>query len=171
MSPESLNNLLADMRRQVEYSDKITMPISLYERMKAVIATMGVSELSASTGETVGSATRKDAGAETPANGTLIDYLAARGLVFILGIPPKSEDGTLLIWEGGCNARVAHWEGNKLIQWDDSEPIEINDIHSWMRLPHPSIWPFVAAPTELLPEADLYSAKTDVLTAFERQSS
>lgn len=38
---QSLNDLLADMRRQVEYSDKITMPVPLYERMKTAITTMG----------------------------------------------------------------------------------------------------------------------------------
>lgn len=37
----SLNDLLADMRVQVQWSDKATMPIPLYERMKAVILAMG----------------------------------------------------------------------------------------------------------------------------------
>lgn len=38
---DTLNDLLADMRRQVEYSDKITMPVPLYERIKTAITAMG----------------------------------------------------------------------------------------------------------------------------------
>lgn len=41
---QSLNDLLTDMRMQVQWSDKATMPIPLYERMKAVIIAMGESK-------------------------------------------------------------------------------------------------------------------------------
>ena len=57
-------------------------------------------------------------------NAMVISYLAQRGLVFINGIPPQSEDGTLLIWTGGCNALVARWHKNELLRWDNLKPIE-----------------------------------------------
>lgn len=106
----------------------------------------------------------------TDPTNSLIGFLAQRGLAFIEGIPPMTEDGTLLVWNGGCNALVVRWDKNELITWDDLMPLVQSDIVCWMRLPHPSIWPMVKTPAMLIPERDLYSANADVLTTFEEQN-
>ena len=77
----------------------------------------------------------------------IVTFLAHRGLAFIKGFPPESETGALLVWTGGCNALVARWQGGKLLQWDDIEPIDVEEIFCWMRLPHPSIWPMIECQT------------------------
>lgn len=73
----SLNDLLADMRRQVEYSDKITMPVPLYERMKTAITAMGDASVRKDEGctGTPAPATSASALRASPINDTLIDRL------------------------------------------------------------------------------------------------
>lgn len=83
--------------------------------------------------------------------------LARCRLVFIEGVPPQSEDGTLLIYRGGCNAVAGYWHNGKLIDKATRRPMTLEDVDSWMRMPHPSIWPTVSKPPPAIPETDLYS--------------
>jgi hypothetical protein len=96
----------------------------------------------------------------------LIEWLAKCGLVFIPGSPPATEEGSLLVWTGGCNAVIAYRNGNGLwINTAKGEAIvPADEIICWMRLPHPSIWPELDIPPgELFAERDLYAAGADVL--------
>jgi hypothetical protein len=96
----------------------------------------------------------------------IIKYLAERGLIFIQGAPPLSEDRTFLVWTGGCNALVAHWEDGRMVPWDGEAAIPTDSIDYWMRMPHPSIWPDAPMPSSMVAERALYSAATDVIKAW-----
>jgi hypothetical protein len=96
----------------------------------------------------------------------LVEYLADRRLVFIKGIPPKTEDGTLLAWTGGCNALVCCWNGKHLTKWGGGD-IVLADVLCWMRLPHPSIWPEVSLRLPSVPVSDLYSANDHALKTWQ----
>lgn len=70
MDKSLIEELLRDMRIQVSWSDKATMPIPLYERMKAVIQAMGDASF------------RKDEGRDHPTPTTSMDDLHAAELLY-----------------------------------------------------------------------------------------
>lgn len=98
----------------------------------------------------------------------LIQWLARHGLVFIAGDPPQTEDGYLLVYTGGCHAVVAYWRNGVLVNAETRkrllDGISHTEVDYWMRLPHPSIWPYVEKVDDMAPEPDDYSADGDVLT-------
>ncbi len=84
---------------------------------------------------------------------TAFEALKRAGFLFMDGVPPKSEDGVLILDTGGCNAQVARWEGDRLIEWSHGEEmveIEASGVYAWMRLPNSSWWPEVEAPANPL---------------------
>lgn len=86
--------------------------------------------------------------------GSAFEALKRAGFLFMNGSPPQSEDGGLIVWDGDCGCRAAMWRDGQLVTMDwstpdrvapQSAPLDPSAIICWMRLPHPSIWPEIAA--------------------------
>jgi hypothetical protein len=105
----------------------------------------------------------------------ILDRLAHCGLLFMAGEPPKTEDGVLILWTGGCNAVLGMWDERQgaWVGFPNRKPLvdefteQPDTIHCWMRLPHPSFWPEIQPPTQLIEERALYSAEGDVFEAMK----
>jgi hypothetical protein len=101
---------------------------------------------------------------------SLVGWLAKCGLVFLPGPPPETEEGSLLLWTGGCDAVIAYRDPPSGV-WIEATyrgaVVPSSKIVCWMRLPHPSIWPeLTVEPTSLIPESDLYAAGMDVIARW-----
>lgn len=102
----------------------------------------------------------------------VVDHLAEHGMLYMRGEPPRDQsEGHILVWWGGCNATIMYW-ADREEDWVIAEtgcPLRYGPYYMqpsegwvWMRLPHPSFWPEIDRPTNLVPTRDLFNMARDV---------